>query len=78
MPYKDPERKRQWEREHLEERNARRRTSYLPSSVVALSHDPVLEQCPYNSWGAIGILIVLPVLLIYLPLMYLKVDSKRG
>ena len=25
MPYKDPERKRQWEREHREERNARRR-----------------------------------------------------
>lgn len=25
MPYKNPERKRQWEREHREERNARRR-----------------------------------------------------
>ena len=29
MPYKDPERKRQWEREHREERNARRRTQRL-------------------------------------------------
>jgi len=27
MPYKDPERKRQWEREHREERNAQRRKS---------------------------------------------------
>jgi hypothetical protein len=27
MPYKDPSRKRQWEREHHEERNARRRRS---------------------------------------------------
>jgi len=26
MPYKDPERKREWERQHREERNARRRT----------------------------------------------------
>ena len=26
MPYKDPVRKRQWEREHRERRNARRRT----------------------------------------------------
>jgi hypothetical protein len=25
MPYKDPERKRQWEREHRRERNARRK-----------------------------------------------------
>jgi ferric-dicitrate binding protein FerR (iron transport regulator) len=29
MPYKDPERKRQWEREHREQRNARRRTQRL-------------------------------------------------
>jgi hypothetical protein len=27
MPYKDPEHKRQWEREHREQRNAWRRTS---------------------------------------------------
>ena len=30
MPYKDPERKRQWEREHREERNERRRRGCLP------------------------------------------------
>ena len=31
MPYKDPERKRQWEREHREQRNARRRIAYRAS-----------------------------------------------
>jgi hypothetical protein len=30
MPYKNPEHKRQWEREHREDRNARRRTRSLP------------------------------------------------
>ena len=29
MPYKDPERKRQWEQEHREQRNARRRVQRL-------------------------------------------------
>jgi len=28
MPYKDPDRKRQWEREHREQRNARRRIQH--------------------------------------------------
>jgi len=31
MPYKDPERKRQWEREHREQRNAMRRLQRLPA-----------------------------------------------
>ncbi len=30
MPYKEPERKRQWEREHREQRNAARRKQPLP------------------------------------------------
>jgi len=29
MPYKDPARKRQWERDHRQERNARRRKARL-------------------------------------------------
>jgi hypothetical protein len=29
MPYKDPEHKRQWEREHRQQRNAKRRTQRL-------------------------------------------------
>ena len=37
MPYKDPERKRQWEREHREQRNAQRRMQRLsePSRYVS-------------------------------------------
>ena len=31
MPYKDPKRKCQWEQEHREERNARRRIRSLPT-----------------------------------------------
>jgi hypothetical protein len=31
MPYKDPERKRQWEREHRKQRNATRRLQRLPT-----------------------------------------------
>lgn len=37
MPYKDPERKRQWERQHREERNARRRNSFNPRVVQRLN-----------------------------------------
>ena len=48
MPYKDPERKRQWEREHREERNARRRTRSLPvvleGPCEAATSDPITEQ----------------------------------
>ena len=35
MPYKDPERKRQWEREHREQRNARRRKSFARPTIEA-------------------------------------------
>jgi hypothetical protein len=43
MPYKDPERKRQWEREHREERNARRRKS-IPNRASSLALDtPILN-----------------------------------
>jgi len=46
MPYKDPERKRQWEREHREERNARRRTSTAeiePSTVKPPRSDLIMN-----------------------------------
>ena len=48
MPYKDPERKCQWEREHREERNARRRKSVFPthmhSSASRSAPDPISHQ----------------------------------
>jgi len=42
MPYKNPERKRQWEREHREQRNARRRMQDVNarSGRHQKSHDP--------------------------------------
>jgi hypothetical protein len=45
MPYKDPERKRQWEREHREQRNARRRREYLVARSKP-AHDPPSDQKP--------------------------------
>jgi len=47
MPYRDPERKRQWEREHREERNARRRArtaSADQQSVETMIPDPISGQ----------------------------------
>lgn len=47
MPYKNPERKRQWEREHREERNARRRTApgaqviYAPANQKSENLDTI-------------------------------------
>jgi hypothetical protein len=43
MPYKDPERKRQWEREHREERNARPRKA-LSSTVREGLDSPELDS----------------------------------
>jgi hypothetical protein len=49
MPYKDPERKRQWEREHREQRNERRRipspaVSSEPSRIEMPMPDPISGQ----------------------------------
>ena len=69
MPYKNPERKRQWEREHREQRNARRRMqdvnarSGRQSIAKPLPH-PVSDQKSHDPWKtilgwAIGIEVVL-------------------
>jgi hypothetical protein len=73
MPYKDPERKRQWEREHRAQRNAVRRTRRLdvgpgPSTVLKPAPDPVSTQQSGDGWKvlasiAVGIGIVLVGLL---------------
>jgi hypothetical protein len=46
MPYKDPERKRQWEREHRQQRNAQRKLQRLPArsghaTVSKAEPDPI-------------------------------------
>jgi len=44
MPYKNPERKRQWEREHRDQRNARRRqirSGVEGRTAAAVTPDPI-------------------------------------
>ena len=43
MPYKDPERKRQWEREHRAQRNAQRKTRRSGTSHTLADVKPVRE-----------------------------------
>jgi hypothetical protein len=66
MPYKNPEDKRQWEREHREEQNARRRMQGAPAAqVVRKRQHPTPFQIKNRAdgnrfWGgAIGIGVVL-------------------
>jgi len=69
MPYKDPQRKRQWEREHREQRNAARRKQPLPPgsgqyAVPRTLHDPISTQQSGDGWKvlasiAVGIGVVL-------------------
>ena len=72
MPYKDPEHKRQWEREHREERNARRRKfssshSSEPSAISATQSDPNSAQVTLNRMGvATGIIMGLAFFLFVL------------
>jgi len=47
MPYKDPERKRQWEREHRDQRNARRRAVRLTAEM-----DKTPKPLPNTNAGA--------------------------
>jgi hypothetical protein len=62
MPYKDPERKRQWEREHREERNARRRRPVFPAhmtpNVPKPAPDPISNQEPGSAWEVMAGMIV--------------------
>jgi hypothetical protein len=62
MPYKNPEHKRQWEREHREERNARRRTRSLPVVLdrprEAATSDLITEQKADTGANMIAALVV--------------------
>jgi hypothetical protein len=51
MPYKDPERKRQWERDHRQERNALRRAQRINAEKMAINRTPVPDtQGPTSGW----------------------------
>ena len=62
MPYKNPEHKRQWEREHHEQRNAQRRAQRLSAVTrpIALNPTPkaVSAHEPANGWKLIIALVV--------------------
>jgi hypothetical protein len=63
MPYKDPARQRQWEREHREQRNARRRTRSLTvapyrSRLETLRPDPIADEEPGASVNMVAVLVV--------------------
>lgn len=71
MPYKNPERKRQWEREHREQRNARRRRSeQLEPIALRSTPDPFPAKEPGSAWmvvagmGALVFVVVLGVLVV--------------
>ena len=57
MPYKDPERKRRWEREHRESRNARRRKQMATGLIMSSTHtrvpDPVSNPEMGNAWPVV-------------------------
>lgn len=52
MPYKNPEDKRRWEREHREQRNARRREkrSAMQSRIVHAVPDPRSSKETTSGW----------------------------
>ena len=63
MPYKDPERKRQWERKHREQRNSARRKQpgppgsgqYAPPKPTP---DPVSTQHSGDGWKLFASIVV--------------------
>ena len=71
MPYKDPEHKRRWEREHRQERNARRRKRFIHGvavpSVSTQLHDPIPNENTQSAQliiaAVIGIGVVLSLFL---------------
>jgi len=44
VPYKNPEHKRQWEREHREQRNAQHRMKRLEAKNTLISRNPVSDR----------------------------------
>ncbi len=57
MPYKNPEDKRRWEREHREQRNAKRRRRHLGAQMEPIvpksAPDPIPDQESTNGWKVI-------------------------
>jgi len=74
MPYKDPERKRQWEREHRTQRNATRRKARVGAGsgqpeIRKSPPEPISDyQQPSTGWnvvaGIVSLVLVVGMILI--------------
>jgi ferric-dicitrate binding protein FerR (iron transport regulator) len=69
MPYKNRERKRQWEQEHREQRNAQRRMRRLQAEARVMlrgpAPGPISAQKPKSGWkGIIGVAVWLGIVLL--------------
>jgi ferric-dicitrate binding protein FerR (iron transport regulator) len=71
MPYKDPERKRQWEREHREhreQRNAARRLSRVVQVRQPIPPKRIIEPTPKDEkgsgWGVVGLFVGLALVIV--------------
>ena len=79
MPYKDSERKRQWEQKHREERNARRRTARLTigsgqPEIPIRAPDLISDDSPSTGW-TIAAGIVSFVFAVGMILIAMRVDT---
>lgn len=87
MAYKNPEDKRRWEREHREQRNARRRRPHWGAQMEPIvprsAPDPITDQEPNGAWlvaagiGACLLAVVLGVL-VALGRASVSLDSGPG
>jgi ferric-dicitrate binding protein FerR (iron transport regulator) len=69
MPYKNPEDKRRWEREHRKQRNAQRRMQHLNTTTASFvpkpTPDPPSDQKSTSAWkGILGLAVGLGVVLL--------------
>ena len=84
MPYKDPERKRQWEREHREQRNERRRSARPavhsePSSLGMSMPDPASDEESQGAWIVLlGLAVAIGVVLLAAFAGVASVPSRMG
>ena len=82
MPYKNPEDKKQWEHEHREIRNSRRRQSRLEgqtnSFVEQTVPDPVSQQESKDGWKMLAALAVGVGIALVGALAGMKPNSGQG
>jgi hypothetical protein len=77
MPFKNPERKRQWEQEHREQRNERRRRHHLTPQIWPVISKPVRD--PISAQDArSGLMIVAGIVAVVLMIRIALVATWGG